>query len=60
MCSSDLFDAPIPATAVEFRQAFSFLESKSTTTLPVGDTRLIKEIDRQLTRWRIIKKSYEL
>ena len=54
------FDAPIPATPSDFRQAFSFLESKSTTTLLAADIQLIKEIDRQLTRWRIIKRSYEL
>ncbi len=51
------FDAPISATAVEFRQAFAFLEPKYNPTFPKADTRLIEEIDRQLTRWKIIKQA---
>jgi Domain of unknown function (DUF4336) len=49
------FEAPIITTPSAFRAAFSFLESQSTTAdLPTADTQLMRQIDRQLVRWRII------
>ena len=54
------FDAPIAATPTEFRQAFAFLQTPSNSTLPDADVRLIREIDRQLVKWWIIKPSQKL
>ena len=53
-------DAPIAATPTEFRQAFAFLQTPSNSTLPDADVRLIREIDRQLVKWWIIKPSQKL
>jgi Domain of unknown function (DUF4336) len=49
------FAAPITATPAQFRQAFAFLDSRSSSTLPSADLQLIQTIDRELTKWRIIK-----
>jgi Domain of unknown function (DUF4336) len=49
------FDAPITATPHQFRAAFSFLEDRPPAALAVGaDDRLLRQIERQLVRWRII------
>lgn len=50
------FDAPIAATPEEFRAAFNFLEHRAPANsgLPAADFRLLKQIERQLERWRII------
>lgn len=48
------FDAPIVATPQEFRAAFSFLEHRATIESTTADTHLLRQIERQLVRWRII------
>jgi hypothetical protein len=50
------FDAPITATAQDFRAAFDWLERKSIadTALPTADADLLKQIEQRLVRWRII------
>jgi Domain of unknown function (DUF4336) len=48
------FAAPIAATPAQLRQAFDFLDSGAILTLPSADLQLIKNIDRKLTKWRII------
>jgi Domain of unknown function (DUF4336) len=49
------FEAPIATTPQAFRSAFNFLEGQPTSPkLPVADTQLLRQIDRQLVRWRII------
>ena len=54
------FDAPIAATPTEFRQAFAFFDTPAKSTVPDADVRLIREIDRQLVKWWIIKPSQKL
>jgi hypothetical protein len=49
------FDAPIAATSIQFRQAFAFLKPQAPASLPAADLKLMHEIDRQLTWWRIVK-----
>lgn len=44
------FDAPIEATANQFRQAFSFLEKHSGNTLPQEDFQVLEEIDTTLNK----------
>jgi hypothetical protein len=53
------FDAPITATAIDFRRAFDFLEDppKLRSGLPAADFRLIEQIESGLTWWRIIYPS---
>ncbi len=53
------FDAPIAATPQQFRQAFAFLEPQSipNSGLSPADFQVLQNIDRGLTRWRIIKPS---
>jgi hypothetical protein len=49
------FEAPITTTPQAFRSAFAFLEGcPDPLELPTADTRLLRQIDRQLVRWRII------
>ncbi len=50
------FDAPITATPQQFRAAFTFLELHSLpdTDLPAADFHLLRQIEQQLERWRII------
>jgi hypothetical protein len=50
------FDAPITATPQQFRSAFDFLERHSIpdSGLPAADFRLLRAIEQQLQRWRII------
>lgn len=50
------FDAPIIATPDEFRSAFDFLECDLANHAGRSgtDARLLRQIDRQLVRWRII------
>lgn len=50
------FDAPISTTPAEFRSAFDFLDRDPTLDAGSLDTDggLLREIDRQLVRWRII------
>ncbi|WP_396135806.1 DUF4336 domain-containing protein [Chamaesiphon sp. VAR_69_metabat_338] len=49
------FEAPIATTPQAFRSAFSFLEDQPTPLKsPAADTQLLRQIDRQLVRWRII------
>ena len=47
------FDAPIAATPQQFRAAFDFLD-RPTISNHNDDLRLLRQIDRQLTWWRII------
>jgi hypothetical protein len=57
------FDSPIEADPRQFRQAFAFLERKprlgegetesENQPLPEEDFRLLKELDENLTRFRI-------
>jgi hypothetical protein len=59
------FDAPIPATPLQFRQAFTFLERKSVeggshagidpSVLPEIDVAFIKNIEKKLLDWGIAK-----
>ncbi|MEO1428172.1 MAG: DUF4336 domain-containing protein [Cyanobacteria bacterium J06632_19] len=44
------FDAPIEATPNQFRQAFSFLEKYSASTLPQEDFQVLEEIDATLDK----------
>ncbi|WP_414623593.1 DUF4336 domain-containing protein [Calothrix sp. CCY 0018] len=44
------FDAPIEATPKQFRQAFSFLEKHSNSTLPQEDFQLLEKIDATLDK----------
>jgi hypothetical protein len=48
------FDSPITTSPQEFRQAFSFLEEDSISTLPKDDFQLLKQIDASLTSTGII------
>jgi hypothetical protein len=57
------FDAPIPTTPQQFRAAFDFLDrivsplkhhNYSSQLMPAADLRLLQQIERGLTRWRII------
>ncbi|WP_373540944.1 DUF4336 domain-containing protein [Chamaesiphon sp.] len=50
------FDAPVAATPAQFRAAFDFLtpEAPPDLSLPAADVQLLRQIDRQLTWWRII------
>ena len=51
------FDAPITATPQQFRSAFDFLEQ----SLPADeDGELLRQIDDQLTWWRIIVPAKKL
>jgi Domain of unknown function (DUF4336) len=51
------FDAPIAATPQQFRSAFDFLKSPASPDLglPTADAHLLRQIDRRLVQWRIIK-----
>ncbi|MBV6627560.1 MAG: DUF4336 domain-containing protein [Rivularia sp. (in: Bacteria)] len=44
------FDAPIEATPNQFRQAFSFLEKHSGSTLPQADFQVLEQIDSTLDK----------
>lgn len=44
------FDAPIEATPNQFRQAFSFLEKRSSNALPEADFQVLEEIDATLNK----------
>jgi hypothetical protein len=46
------FDAPIAANPEQFRAAFDFLDRAP--TIDNEDVRLLQQIDRQLTWWRLI------
>lgn len=49
------FDSPITATPQQFRAAFTFLENQSPAEInSVTNDRLLRQIERQLVRWRII------
>ncbi|WP_310416656.1 DUF4336 domain-containing protein [Chamaesiphon sp. OTE_8_metabat_110] len=50
------FDAPISTTPEDFRSAFDFLKSGDAADSPRSavDAALVREIDRQLVKWRII------
>lgn len=49
------FEAPIVTTPQAFRSAFAFLEGRADPVeLPTADTQLLRQIDRQLVRWRMI------
>ncbi len=50
------FDAPIAATPQEFRTAFNFLERHAATDVSLlgADAHLLRQIEQQLVRWRII------
>jgi Domain of unknown function (DUF4336) len=50
------FDAPITATPREFRAAFDFLKSSGAVDADLSTTNnnLLRQIERQLVRWRII------
>ena len=49
------FEAPIATTPQAFRSAFGFLEGQATPLKsPTADTQLLRQIDRQLVRWRVI------
>jgi Domain of unknown function (DUF4336) len=49
------FDAPIVATPEQFRAAFDFLKCDSALDAGVNaDDRLLRQIERQLVRWRIV------
>jgi hypothetical protein len=50
------FDAPIVATPQQFRAAFNFLECSiaDNVRLPAADLHLLRDIEQQLERWRII------
>jgi Domain of unknown function (DUF4336) len=47
------FDAPITATPQQFRAAFTFLVDRDPVAT-LADDRLLRQIERQLVRWRII------
>jgi Domain of unknown function (DUF4336) len=50
------FDAPISTTPAEFRSAFDFLKSGGAADVKKSDrdADLLREIDRQLVKWRVI------
>jgi len=62
------FDSPVVAKPDQFREAFSFLQKRlsgdklgknSTSYLPEEDLELLKEIDKNLTKLRIVPPSVE-
>ena len=49
------FDAPIQASAYEFRQAFSFLEEDSGGYLPETDLQFLRQLDEGLKKRGILR-----
>jgi hypothetical protein len=55
------FDAPISATGQQFRAAFNFIRTTSADNFisPPKDANLLRQIEQQLVRWRIIVPAKE-